>query len=99
MVYRDRMVMDQTEIQVDVSRDPDRVFRYRDTTGSVYVYAVAPRDNELAGKYRLERSLEGVVIASVMAGGPAHRVGLDEGDLIVEISCGHPGSSTNRSGT
>jgi serine protease Do len=49
-------------------------------------FTVVPFDAELASKYRLNRSLEGVVITSVAAGGPAERAGLREWDLIVEIN-------------
>jgi serine protease Do len=49
-------------------------------------FTVAPFDAELAAKYRLDRSLDGVVIVSVVVGGPAERAGLREGDLIVEMN-------------
>jgi len=49
-------------------------------------FSVAPFDANLAAKYNLNRSLEGVVITSVVGGGPAERAGLQEGDLIVEIN-------------
>jgi serine protease Do len=49
-------------------------------------FTVVPFDAELATKYRLNRSLDGVVVTSVAVGGPAERAGLREGDLIVEIN-------------
>jgi serine protease Do len=49
-------------------------------------FTAVPFDVELAAKYRLDRSLEGVVITEVVEGGPADRAGLREGDLIVEIN-------------
>jgi serine protease Do len=49
-------------------------------------FTVVPFDDELATKYRLNRSLDGVVVTSVTAEGPAERAGLREGDLIVEIN-------------
>lgn len=49
-------------------------------------FTVVPFDAELAAKYRLDRSLDGVVITSIAKSGPADRAGLREGDLIVEIN-------------
>ncbi len=49
-------------------------------------FTVAPLTSELATEYKLDRTLDGVVITSVVMSGPAHRTGLREGDLIVEIN-------------
>ena len=66
-----------------------RVTGELDVTDAGYAVAGPPEPlecAELATKYRLNRSLDGVVITSIVAGGPADRAGLREGDLVVEIN-------------
>ncbi len=52
----------------------------------IFGLKVAPFDEELANKYGLDNSLNGVVITDVDTNSSAYRVGLSEGDLIVAIN-------------
>lgn len=47
---------------------------------------VAPFDQEMAEKYRLDKSLKGVVVTKIDPYSPAHRAGLNEGDLIIAVN-------------
>jgi serine protease Do len=52
----------------------------------LFGFNVAPFDQELASKYQINKSLTGVVIVSIDVNSPAHRAGLQEGDLLVAVN-------------
>jgi len=52
----------------------------------LFGFTVAPFNKELASKYKLDKSLEGVVIVSIISNSPAYRAGLREGDLLTAMN-------------